>query len=225
MKITVSINDENFVGTGFFYKDKETLLTNYHVIKPFLENGSAKIKIEDSEGKLFQEISVGTCGEDKIDICILRIKDHPEKYYLLPYSNPMGVGHRISSIGNGRCHGTFAILTGEIQRINITNEIFENKNWFSTMMENHNPKSEILTTSIPFCEGDSGGPAYESQGKVLGINFGSIRTDKKAHTFLSISVTEIEKFVSKKVNYNEITKEKIYQPLNSRDPLNGLRRN
>lgn len=135
------------LGTGFFINAEGDILTAYHVVKV---------------GQLFQITTLDgksvparvTAYDEAADVALLRADGSGYPYLELSRSAP-SVGEDILAIGNSG--GDFLQpRRGELLRLN------------AEASSSDFPQG-TLETNAPLAQGDSGGPIFDSAGRVLGV--------------------------------------------------------
>lgn len=131
-------------GSGFFI-DKNTLVTNYHVIE-----GTTSIEIKTSEEEDFYRGGKVVLASEEFDLAIIRTnKDFP--FFSIDSTGKEKVGSKVYTIGNPRgLEGTISdgILSGK-------------RNEYGT---------EYLQITAPISPGNSGGPLLNENGEVIGVS-------------------------------------------------------
>jgi serine protease Do len=138
-------------GSGFIIDPTGYLVTNYHVVK-----NAEKITIKFSDNS---ELEAGLIGHDgRTDLALLKVK--PKKD--LPYvkfgnSEIVRVGDVIIAIGNPFGFGgtvTSGIVSSQARDIRLSESIVDN----------------FIQTDAAINKGNSGGPMFNMNGEVIGIN-------------------------------------------------------
>ena len=132
-------------GTGFFYKDGSTIVTNYHVIK---DCSTATITL--ANGKEYEVITVLGYDKEK-DIALLKI-DYTQGKPLEIRTTEVKTGENVYAIGN-----SLGFLGGSLSEGIV-----------STAKREIDGQTYIQTTAS-VTHGNSGGPLIDSYGKVIGI--------------------------------------------------------
>ena len=131
-------------GTGFFYDDKGTVITNYHVIE-----NCQKAFITLSDGRTYSVISVLGYDADR-DLAILST-GCTQSIPLSIRTDPAKTGEKVYAIGSSQgLTGTFS--DGIVSAID--REVGENV---------------FIQTTAPISQGNSGGPLVDAKGEVVGI--------------------------------------------------------
>jgi serine protease Do len=136
-------------GTGFIFHDHGHIATNYHVIE-----GADEVTVTLNDGREFKADVVGT--DPDTDLAVLEI--HPDKP--LPYvefgdSDQVRVGDPVIAIGNPFGLGetvTAGIVSAEHRMIGAGRY------------------DDFMQIDAPINRGNSGGPTFSREGKVIGIN-------------------------------------------------------
>lgn len=140
----------NSLGSGFVLDPSGLIVTNNHVIE-----GADEIYVNFSDDtKLKVEKIVGT--DSKTDIALLQVKpDKPLKALEFGDSAKMRVGDWVMAIGNPFGLGgtvTLGIISAKKRDINS------------------GPYDEFIQTDAAINRGNSGGPLFDMDGKVIGVN-------------------------------------------------------
>ncbi|MAN50268.1 MAG: hypothetical protein CMD04_05580 [Flavobacteriales bacterium] len=151
-------------GTGFFISKSGYIATNNHVI-----DGASELAIEFKYKNEIKEFKVKVIKVDKInDLAIIKIND--SKFYsldLIPYnfkSKSVDVGTDVFALGYPKA------LTIMGKEIKFTDGRISSKTGF---------KGDITTyqSTTPIQPGNSGGPLFDFNGNLIGINNAKIITE------------------------------------------------
>jgi len=132
------------LGSGFIVDPSGVIVTCYHVIN---EAYPAVIKLIN--GASFQEISVLGCDSAR-DVAVIKVKGRNLPTVKLARSDDIEVGERVVAIGNPR---------------GLENTISDGLLSGVREMGGYN----LLQISAPISPGSSGGPVFNSSGRVVGI--------------------------------------------------------
>lgn len=157
-------------GTGFFYDDKGTVITNYHVIEKCT---SAKITL--SNGESYTVNNVLGYSESK-DIAILSTS----------CTNSVPLKIRTTAVKTGEtvyAIGSSLGLTGSLS------------NGIVSSAEREVEGQTFIQTTAPISSGNSGGPLLDSKGRVIGITTASLVDGQNLN--LAIPVAEIDTLSTK----------------------------
>ncbi len=137
------------LGSGFVIDPSGYIVTNNHVIE---QANEIKVKFQDET-----ELEAKLIGTDKLtDIALLKVESKkPLPYVNFADSDKARVGHSVIAIGNPFGLGG-TVTTGIISAFN--RDI------------NFGPYDSFIQTDASINRGNSGGPLFNFDGKVLGIN-------------------------------------------------------
>lgn len=141
----VRVSTNVSTGTGFFYNDSGTVITNYHVIE-----GATKGSIETFDGKEYSINTVLGYSEEK-DIAILSTS--------CKKSTPMTI--RTSSIKTGEKIYTLGSSLGTFGWT-LSDGLISNASRVTT-------DCKYIQISAPISPGNSGGPLIDEYGNAIGI--------------------------------------------------------
>ena len=137
------------LGSGFFIDMNGYIVTNYHVIEK-----ANKISVIDSNGNIHEGLLVGF--DNKTDIALIKISPTKD---IVPVvfgdSNIVKVGDWVLAIGNPFGLGssvTAGIISAKARDLGDS------------------PYNNYLQTDAPINQGNSGGPLFNINGEVVGIN-------------------------------------------------------
>lgn len=143
--------------TGTLISKDGLILTNKHVVENYTKDSRICARFLDGE-EYDAEIRIIS---SKYDLCLLKIEK--ETQYFNSFSEAFEIGEEVYTIGNPNGYG-LALNKGIISS-DYKNVIYKEENILS------------IQTSIEIYNGSSGGPLYNSKGKLLGIMTFRIRDD------------------------------------------------
>ncbi len=135
-------------GSGFFISSDGYIVTNYHVVQ-----NSKSVTVTMDDGKVLDAKVVGT--DPKTDLALLKVDqpgDYP--YVTLATGNPK-IGDWVVCIGNP--YGLGGTVTAGIVSAKGRNI-------------GDGPYDRFLQIDAPINKGNSGGPAFNEEGQVVGVN-------------------------------------------------------
>lgn len=136
------------LGSGFVISEDGYIVTNNHVIE-----GADTIEIEFFSGKKLPAKLVGT--DPKTDIALLKVEtDKPLPYVQFGNSDLMRVGDWVVAMGNPLGQG-FSVSAGIVSARN---------------RELSGTYDDYLQTDAAINRGNSGGPLFNMDGQVIGVN-------------------------------------------------------
>ena len=140
------------LGSGFVISEDGYIVTNNHVIE-----GADQIEIEFFGGKRLKAVLVGT--DPKTDIALLKVEsDTPLPFVTLGNSDLMQVGDWVLAMGNPLGRG-FSVSAGIVSAR-------------GRELDPDNPGAydDYLQTDAAINLGNSGGPLFNMDGQVIGVN-------------------------------------------------------
>ena len=136
------------LGAGFVISEDGYVVTNNHVIE-----GADEIEVEFINGDIFPARIVGT--DANIDIAVLKIDaDKSLEYVAFGNSDVARVGDWVMAMGNPLGQG-FSVSAGIISARN---------------RELSGPYDDYIQTDAAINRGNSGGPLFNMDGEVIGVN-------------------------------------------------------
>ncbi|MEQ6201786.1 trypsin-like peptidase domain-containing protein [Sulfitobacter sp. HNIBRBA2951] len=137
------------LGSGFIISDEGQIVTNHHVV-----DGAQVVQVTLADGRKFDAQVVGS--DPATDIALLSIKAEVD----LPYvsfgtSETMRVGDEVVAVGN-----PFGLSS------TVTSGIISAK----ARDINSGPYDEFIQTDAAINRGNSGGPLFNNEGEVIGVN-------------------------------------------------------
>jgi putative serine protease PepD len=140
-------------GTGFVYDTKGDIVTNAHVV-----DGSTSLKVKWQDGTTSTATLV---GEDMTtDVAVIHVDVDASKLTPLTFADSGGVqvGDGVVAIGNPFGLDD-TVTTGIVSALNRT----------ITAPDNTSPIEGAIQTDAAINHGNSGGPLFDLQGRVIGI--------------------------------------------------------
>ncbi|RLL63691.1 DegQ family serine endoprotease [Paenirhodobacter hankyongi] len=138
----------NALGSGFVISEDGYIVTNNHVIE-----GADEIQIEFYGGKTMDAKLVGT--DPKTDIALLKVEsDKPLPFVTFADSDQTRVGDWVMAMGNPLGQG-FSVSAGIVSARN---------------RELSGTYDDYLQTDAAINRGNSGGPLFNMDGQVVGVN-------------------------------------------------------
>lgn len=185
-----------FSGTGFFVGAGGVILTNYHVVDGFEKKDHA-LRVRLHDGSIYEEVAIGQCSDDRgLDLCLLKI-EHKPKSYVKNSRKSYKIGEKVFIIGHP--HGldwtiSDGILSGERKIAGGKIAKYE-----TILTEKYIDSIQI---TAPISSGNSGGPIFDSRGKLLGV--ATWRLVNKEAQNLNFGVNSIEALSFYRSNHKAI---------------------
>lgn len=142
-------------GSGFVVTTDGYIVTNYHVIEAAYQR-NYKVSVMFYDGKTYDATIVGV--EEENDVAVLKIDATGLTPVVVGDSESIQVGEEVYAIGNPLGELAFTMTTGHVSALDrkiTTNESASAINMF---------QFDAAVNS-----GNSGGPLYNAEGKVIGI--------------------------------------------------------
>ena len=145
-------------GTGVVLTSSGQIMTNYHVVE-----GTTSITVTvASTGTTYSATVVG--HDQTHDVALLQLEDASGLDTVAVDRDPVAVGDQVTAVGNAGGTGTLTAADGNVTGLNAT---------VTTAAEGA-VAAETLTgmieTDADVVAGDSGGPLFDTQGEMSGIN-------------------------------------------------------
>lgn len=170
--ISVSAGQSSSTGSGVIWDTEGTIVTNNHVVSDATNGGSIYVTLYD--GRIYSASIVGT--DSTTDLAVIRLDDPPDDLVAARFttSSDLQVGQEVMAIGSP-LGLTDTVTTGVISALDrpvtVTTSSDDDSNPFSAMTQ----QQETVTTNAIQVDaslnpGNSGGPLFDSEGAVIGIN-------------------------------------------------------
>ena len=145
-------------GTGMVLTASGQVLTSYHVVE-----GASKIKVTIAEsGKAYQATVVGS--DQTADVALLQLKGAGRLTTIKIDNDRTSVGDTVTAVGNAGGTGTLSAAKGKIVSLKAS---------ITTAAEGPVASETLramIETTADVVSGDSGGPLYDADGEVVGID-------------------------------------------------------
>jgi serine protease Do len=135
-------------GSGFFISGDGYIVTNNHVV-----DDAAEVEIVTSDGKTLTAKVIGT--DPKTDVALLKVNEGSDYPYVEFASQAPHVGDWVIAVGNPFGLGgsvTAGIVSARGRDIG------------------NGPYDDFLQIDAPVNRGNSGGPTFDTNGRVIGVN-------------------------------------------------------
>lgn len=142
------------LGSGFFISDKGVIVTNHHVVE-----GATSIKIKTSQGKTYDAELVGS--DELTDLAVLRLTKPDQNFSFVKFDtgSHLRVGDWVVAVGNP--FGLSGTATaGIISAIGRKGDEVGTRQSYT----------DFIQIDAPINRGNSGGPTFDLQGRVIGVN-------------------------------------------------------
>lgn len=195
-------------GTGFFVgeegQDPMYLITNHHVIEPFLESGEGElVQVETTDGMLtgrskirvfydsddFEEAYPVAYDEIK-DLAVLKLGAATSKRTPLPLCSPTDnmVGSTVYAVGYpGLAENIFADATSTWG----PSDVSVTSGSISRLLTTSGTGQMRLQIDCVIRHGNSGGPLVNEDGQVLGIAVSSVSDEEDSSMYYGVNIDEV----------------------------------
>jgi serine protease Do len=136
------------VGSGFFISPDGYAVTNNHVV-----DHAKSVEVTTDDGKIYTAKVIGT--DQKTDLALIKIDGKQDFAYVDFEQGTPRVGDWVVAVGNPYGLGgtvTAGIVSAEGRAISA------------------NPYDDYIQIDAPINKGNSGGPTFDTSGKVIGVN-------------------------------------------------------
>lgn len=164
-------------GTGMILTSGGEILTNNHVVR-----GATRIAVTvASTGRTYRADVVGTDPSD--DVAVLQLRNAPRLATAnIGDSSDVSIGDNIVGVGNAGGTGTLRASAGTVTALNQS----------ITARDETGQNAEKLTGLIkvhaPIVSGDSGGPLYDANDQIVGMDTAASATQIVDHTAYAIPI-------------------------------------
>src|SRR5262249_20204437 len=146
-------------GTGMILNSTGEVLTNNHVV-----DGATSISVTVvSTGKTYTATVVGTDPTD--DVAVIQLQNASGlQTAKLGDSSTVSVGDAVTGVGNAGGTGTLTQAAGNVEALN--------QSLTATDDNGQNPEqlTGMIESNAPIQAGDSGGPLYNANGEIVGMD-------------------------------------------------------
>jgi serine protease Do len=135
-------------GSGFFISADGYAVTNYHVV-----NGAKSVEVKTDDGKTFTAKVVGS--DEKTDLALIKIDDRKDFPFVTFAENAPRIGDWVVAVGNPyglNGSATAGIVSARGRDIGS------------------GPYDDFIQIDASINKGNSGGPTFNADGKVIGVN-------------------------------------------------------
>jgi hypothetical protein len=174
-------------GSGFFVDPRGDILTNLHVVQAMMNPGFTGA-IELKSGKKIEEFEVRNCQSGGLDLCLLRVKMSPPAWINSTQISLLKEGSSVAVIGHPRGLSwsvSDGIISGFRDRIAPDGTPFQ-----------------MVQVSAPLSPGNSGGPAIDNEGRLVGIATSGIFDPAAENLNFAISGKSLSSFYLKSKGYS-----------------------
>lgn len=154
---TVTTNGEG-AGSGMVLRSDGTVLTNYHVVE-----GSTQIRVTVPGGQKYTAEVVG--HDASHDIAVLKLKGASNLATVRLDTDGVKVSEKVLAVGQGGGEGVLYAASGLVTATDRSITASD-----STALDSSEELTGLIQTSAPIVGGYSGGPLFDADGEVIGID-------------------------------------------------------
>lgn len=151
-------NGGTAAGTGMVLSPDGYALTNYHVVQ---DTAKVQATVADT-GTTYTAKVVG--ADATHDVALLKLQDAADLTPVTIDHDQVSVGQAVAAVGNGGGQDKLYKVTGTVQQLDDDIVVAAD----ATSSGNH--LSGLIRTNAAVVPGYSGGPLFDAQGEVMGIN-------------------------------------------------------
>ncbi len=145
-------------GTGMVLTSSGQVLTNYHVVAGA---GTITATVPQS-GQTYQATVVGSDPTD--DVALLQLSAASGLRTVTIDDDQLAVGDAVTAVGNAEGTGSLTAATGTISSLTASVTAADEGSAASETL------SSMIETTADVVSGDSGGPLFDTEGEVVGID-------------------------------------------------------
>jgi S1-C subfamily serine protease len=153
---------EDTIGSGFLVSAAGLILTNSHVV-----GKAKKVKVVLHDGRSFEGAVVERAKYD-IDLALVKIEAKDMPVLDISQEAPIKVGSWAGAVGHGK-GAIWTYNTGMISNIYNNKEV-----------------AMVFQTQIPLNPGNSGGPVFDREGRVIGLATSAITNSNSINFGIAI---------------------------------------
>ncbi|WP_375501034.1 trypsin-like peptidase domain-containing protein [uncultured Jatrophihabitans sp.] len=157
---TLRYQNAESAGTGMILSSDGEVLTNNHVV-----NGATAITVTvESTGKSYRADVVGTAPTKDVAVLKLRNASGLQTAELASTSQDIKVGDAVVGVGNAGGTGTLTAASGKVTGLDKSITATDESGADAERL------TELIEVDAPIISGDSGGPLYDADGEIIGID-------------------------------------------------------
>jgi S1-C subfamily serine protease len=197
--------NSKMIGAGSLIDNEGFIITNLHVV----EGAKFVEVIQKPEGNKQLNDATRYSGEvilvnEKNDLALIKVTGLPKNISTVPlgYIKDVNVGEEVHAIGHPQ--GLFWSYTK-----GVVSQIRNNYKWTSDKNKKGNYQATVIQTQTPISQGNSGGPLFNNDGKLVGVN--TMIFGQGQNLNFSVAVDEVQELIKNKSQFSK----KINTPTSS----------
>jgi putative serine protease PepD len=164
VSIQITVSNGTELGSGFILDKEGNIVTNNHVVEDAVKSKNAKISVTLSDGRIYSAQVVGT--DDITDLAVIKLENAPTDLSTMEFadSENVVVGDQVLAVGNplGLANTATTGIVSAIDRpVAASSE--------STSGTGATSTTNAIQIDAAVNPGNSGGPLFDSAGKVIGV--------------------------------------------------------
>ena len=162
--LIVTSAEKGSIGSGSLIDKTGLIVTNAHVVAG---NSTVEVVARPPRGKKLEDSKIYTGNvlliNEKLDLAIVKIYGVDDKTKVIPLGNTdsLSVAEEVHAIGHPK--GLFWSYTK-----GVVSQIRPDYEWGTKNKNKY--KATVIQTQTPISPGNSGGPLFSDQGKLIGVN-------------------------------------------------------
>ena len=166
----------NSTGTGFYISADGYIVTNHHVV-----GEGTDITVTDYEGNKYKARLIGSEAEN--DIAVIKI-DAETVPVAIGNSSDLNVGDEIIVIGNALGSLSYSFTDGIVSHLSRNIKV------------ESGAKINMFQTNAAINKGNSGGPVFDSEGRVVGIASAKYTSEEIEGLSFCIPIDDVKGMIS-----------------------------
>ena len=180
----------NVTGSGFVYTDDGYIITNYHVVEK-AQQGGYSVTVTFNNGDVYDGSVVGYDNDE--DIAVVKINGENLQCVGVDLTDDtVKGGENITIAGNP--YGMFNVSSGHISNPNANIANDDGSGYY-----------DVIQLDVTIYEGNSGGPVYNSHGKVIGMVTAKLSVNNADGIGFAIPMSKIGPIVSDLIENGYVT--------------------
>lgn len=208
---TVAIHAGESLGAGAIINASGLILSNWHVIEGYSEVLVAfkpsGFQTPDPNSYLIADV---VKFNQVNDLALIQLRNPPANLKVFPIAkvDVLEIAMKVHAIGHPK--GNLWTYT-----VGVISQIYPNFQWQNAGLRH---VANIIQTQTPLNPGNSGGPLFNDEGELVGIN--TLSDDKSDGLNYAVNVVSIHQFLNSKEEY--VIADKLAASLEAEQPDDGI---